>query len=74
MVEKSINIEKVCFEARLHCIHTARNKGFDLSSNSQIAPWVKEGVALLDQGVEITPELLDQIDRYGGTDHPDPWF
>ena len=74
MVERKKNTDNTFFQARLYCINLALKEGFDLSPASQIAPWVREGVALLEMGVEITPELLDKIDRYGGTDHPDPWF
>ena len=74
MVENSNSIKDICFQVRLRCILTALSEDFDLSPDSQIATWVREGVALLKKGEEITPELLDKIDRYGGTDHPDPWF
>ena len=74
MVEITNSFKDICFQARLKCIEEASSNHFDLGPDSQIAPWVREGVALLEKGEDITPEILDKIDRYGGTDHPDPWF
>ena len=74
MVERTKSFKDICFQARLKCIEEARSNNFDLGPDNQIAHWVREGVALLAKGEEITPELLDNIDRHGGTEHPDPWF
>jgi hypothetical protein len=41
---------------------------------SQPAPWVKEGLKVLESGKKLTPEDIIRFDKEGGTDHPDPWF
>jgi hypothetical protein len=63
------------FQARLGCLKAALEKGLDLDNPDQQAPlWMRIGVKLLEKGIKITPTLLDDIDKSGGTDHPDPYF
>ena len=61
----------IFFRARVYCIKTAIREKFDVSG-SQIPQWLREGVRILSQGIDITPQKLTEIDSYGGTDHPDP--
>ena len=67
--------EKSCFEAQLHCINTSIEKSFDVTNpDRQPAQWLKEGVRLKKLNRELTRQLLAEVDKYGGTDHPDPTF
>ena len=66
-----IEREDVFFQARIYCIETAIKGCFDVTG-SQTPQWLREGVRLSRQGVNITPQRLDEIDKLGGTDHPDP--
>ena len=38
----------------------------------QPAPWVLEGLRILERGEELTAEKINEINLAGGTDHPDP--
>lgn len=61
----------IFFQARIYCIKTAIREEFDVLG-PQTPQWLREGVRLSRQGVDISPQKLREIDSYGGTDHPDP--
>ena len=63
--------ENIFFQARIYCIETAIRENFDVRG-SQTPQWLREGVRLNSLGIGITPQKLNEIDAYGGTDHPDP--
>ena len=45
------------------------------SSNlgDQPAPWLLRGLQILEAGEKLTAQRIDDFNRAGGTDHPDPW-
>lgn len=61
------------FIARLNCIIEAAKNNFELDNPELQSPqWLRFGVRLYKSGVVITPKIIDDLDRSGGTDHPDP--
>lgn len=38
----------------------------------QPAPWIVEGLKILENGGQLTTEKINEINLSGGTDHPDP--
>lgn len=62
-------------EAVLKSIREAFEKGFDVDDpNNQVSPTIRIGVKRLKEGKELTVEDVAEIEKAGGTDHPDPWF
>lgn len=52
-------------EARLKCIRTAAEEGFDLNEN-QTPDWLKKGVNKITSGEEVTAKDLREFDRGDG--------
>jgi len=50
--------EKLCFEARLRCINTSIEKSFEVINPDR----------------QPAQWLKEGVNKYGGTDHPDPTF
>lgn len=44
------------------------------SLENQPAPWMYYGLKILESGEELSSNIIEDINRSGGTDHPDPWF
>lgn len=40
----------------------------------QPAPWMIEGLKVLEAGKVLTIEMIKTFSLAGGTDHPDPYF
>lgn len=54
-------------EARLHCINVAVREGFNVEDDPEAAPWLKEGVRIVQSGKKVSIEDLREIDRSNGT-------
>lgn len=68
-------MERSAEESLLKTIHYAFEKGFDVDDpNSQTSQVVRLGVKRLREGKKLTIEEVSQFEKWGGTDHPDPWF
>lgn len=72
-IEKFTVVKSFLFRARV--INREFRKGMRLNKlESQPSPWVKDGLRMLEDQNDFTPDDVKGIDRSGGTDHPDPWF
>jgi hypothetical protein len=40
---------------------------------AQPAPWLLQGLLILESGRSLTSEDIERINLAGGTDHPDPF-
>jgi hypothetical protein len=61
-------------EIVLNSIHLAYDNGFNVDDpDNQISPTIRTGVKRLRENKPVTPEDIADIEKMGGTDHPDPW-
>ena len=61
-------------EIVLNSIYEAYHKGFNVDDpDNQISPTIRIGVKRLREKKSLTPEDITEIEKMGGTDHPDPW-
>lgn len=60
-------------EIQRRVVIKAFNNGVRLKNlGSQPAPWMREGLKILESKKELTVEAIELINLSGGTDHPDP--
>jgi len=62
-------------EIRLDIIKKAYKSGMRygrITPEMQIAPWLAIGLKRLEKNHNLTVSEIAEIDKMGGTDHPDP--
>ena len=68
-------MERSSAEIVLKSIQYAFENGFDVDEpGKQVSPTIRISVKRLREGKTLSLEDIEQIEKAGGTDHPDPWF
>lgn len=63
------------FETQRLIVISAYNRGLRSTNlESQPAPWLLNGLRLLEAGKALTTADIEKFNLAGGTAHPDPWF
>lgn len=68
-------MERSSAEILLESIKYAFKMEFDVDNpNNQTPQVIRIGVKRLKEGKELSLEGIKDIETWGGTDRPDPWF
>jgi hypothetical protein len=62
-------------DVQLYLIRDAFKRGmrsYNIDPRQQIAPWLVQGLRMLERDEQPTSEKVEAAMTMGGTDHPDP--
>jgi hypothetical protein len=63
-------------EMKIDMIREAFGRGVrfeNITPDMQLAQWLVIGLKRLGEGRDLVPEDIAEIEKMGGTDHPDPY-
>jgi hypothetical protein len=72
---KIYSLDATLEEIQIGVIKDAFASGMKVEKLVQPAQWLRRGLEKMEQGIELTPAIMKQINQEGGIeDGPDPWF